>query len=166
MTIMMMTLKWHPSICIKLQKTSILPVSYTHLDVYKRQTQNNLFFDESTDERLLKANTKLEKKKSNYNEAYAILQAEAEKHKQNKHMYKLFIGFKKLGEFKTISEAKKYADESGLTGVFNLIGDRYKDSWYAVSYTHLDVYKRQILFHSIIYNLEKYHLRLLSLFRG
>jgi len=72
----------------------------------------------------------LEKKKSNYNKAYAVLQAEAEKHKNNRDMYKLFIDFKKLGEFKTISEAKKYADNSGETGVFNLIGDRYKDSWY------------------------------------
>lgn len=45
-------------------------------------------------------------------------------------MYKLFVGFKKLGEFKTISEAKKYADNSGFTGTFNLIGDKYRDSWY------------------------------------
>lgn len=111
-------------------KAQITKVERVIAQYIQDETQNNLFFDESTDERLLKANTKLEKKKSNYNEAYAILQAEAEKHKQNKHMYKLFIGFKKLGEFKTISEAKKYADESGLTGVFNLIGDRYKDSWY------------------------------------
>ena len=94
------------------------------------ETQNNLFFDESTDERLLKANAKLEQKKMNYNEAYAILQQEVEKHKQNSTMYKLFIGFKKLREFKTISDAKKFADNSGETGVFNLIGDRYKDSWY------------------------------------
>ena len=94
------------------------------------ETQNNLFFNENTDEQLLKANAKLEKKKSNYNEAYAVLQAEVEKHKNNKDMYKLFVGFRKLGEFKTISEAKKYADESGLTGTFNLIGDKYRDSWY------------------------------------
>ena len=98
------------------------------------ETQNNLFFNENTDEQLLKANAKLEKKKSNYNEAYAVLQAEVEKHKNNKDMYKLFVGFRKLGEFKTISEAKKYADDSGLTGVFNLIGDKYKDSWYVPTY--------------------------------
>lgn len=93
-------------------------------------TQNDLFFNPETDEPLLKANAKLEKKKQNYNEAYAVLQAEAEKHKNNEDMYKLFIGFKKLGEFKTISEAKKYADKCGETGVFNLIGDKYRDSWY------------------------------------
>lgn len=69
-------------------------------------TQNDLFFNPETDEQLLKANAKLEKKKSNYNEAYVVLQTEAEKHKNNKDMYKLFIGFRKLGEFKTISEAK------------------------------------------------------------
>nr|WP_297169265.1 hypothetical protein [uncultured Dysgonomonas sp.] len=45
-------------------------------------------------------------------------------------MYRLYIGFRKLGEFNTILEAKKYADTSGLTGAFNLIGDRYRDSWY------------------------------------
>ena len=45
-------------------------------------------------------------------------------------MYKLFIGFKKLGEFASIMEAKKHADNSGLSGTFNLIGDRYRDSWY------------------------------------
>lgn len=46
--------------------------------------------------------------------------------------YVLFIGFKKLGEFDTILEAKKYADNSGLSGVFNLLGkDNYRDSWYA-----------------------------------
>lgn len=93
-------------------------------------TQNNLFFDAETDERLLKASAKLEKKKQNYNEAYAILQTEVIKHKQNKDMYKLFIGFKKLGEFKTILEAKQFADKCGEMGVFNLIGDKYRDSWY------------------------------------
>ncbi len=46
--------------------------------------------------------------------------------------YVLFIGFKRLGEFDTILEAKKYADNSGLSGVFNLLGkDNYRDSWYA-----------------------------------
>ncbi|MDH6309996.1 hypothetical protein M2451_002886 [Dysgonomonas sp. PFB1-18] len=93
-------------------------------------THNDLFFNPETDERLLKANAKLEQKKKNYNEAYAILQAEVEKHKNNKDMYKLFVGFKKLGEFKTISEAKQFADNCGETGVFNLIGDKYRDSWY------------------------------------
>lgn len=45
-------------------------------------------------------------------------------------MYKLFIGFRKLGEFKTILEAKQFAHNSGLSGAFNLIGDSYHDSWY------------------------------------
>lgn len=44
--------------------------------------------------------------------------------------YTLFVGFKKLGEFNSISEAKKYADQSGFHGVFNLLGDNYRDSWY------------------------------------
>lgn len=45
-------------------------------------------------------------------------------------MYKLFIGFRKIDEFPTIWEAKKFATESELTGVFTLIGDNYHDSWY------------------------------------
>ncbi len=93
-------------------------------------TQNNLFFNPETDEQLSKANAKLEQKKQNYHEAYAILQTEILKYKNNKDMYKLFIGFRKLGEFQTISAAKRYADESGITGTFSLIGDKYRDSWY------------------------------------
>lgn len=45
-------------------------------------------------------------------------------------MYKLFIGFRKTGEFSTIREAKKFATESELIAVFTLIGDNYHDSWY------------------------------------
>lgn len=44
-------------------------------------------------------------------------------------MYKLFVGFRKLGEFPSISEAKKFADQSGYSGVFNLVGEDYRDSW-------------------------------------
>jgi hypothetical protein len=46
-------------------------------------------------------------------------------------MYKLFVGFQKLGEFESIYIAKKHAHESGITGAFNLIGTNgYLDSWY------------------------------------
>ena len=45
-------------------------------------------------------------------------------------MYKLFIGFRKLGEFPTILEAKKYAQDSKLTGFFSLLGENYSDQWY------------------------------------
>jgi len=46
-------------------------------------------------------------------------------------MYKLFIGFRKLGEFPTIHEAKKYASELKEAGVFTLLGSGYyRDSWY------------------------------------
>lgn len=44
--------------------------------------------------------------------------------------YKLFVGLKKIGEFDSISEAKHYANNSGYTGVFNLLGKDYRDSWY------------------------------------
>lgn len=45
-------------------------------------------------------------------------------------MYKLFIGFRKLGEFPTILQAKKFARDSDLTGVFTQKGENYRDSWY------------------------------------
>jgi hypothetical protein len=46
-------------------------------------------------------------------------------------MYKLFVGFRKLGEFDSIYTAKQFAQESGLTGAFSLIGTNgYRDSWY------------------------------------
>lgn len=44
--------------------------------------------------------------------------------------YILFIGFKKLGGFDSILKAKQYASNSGLSGVFNLLGKNYRDSWY------------------------------------
>lgn len=49
---------------------------------------------------------------------------------KSKDKYILFLGFQRLGEFATISEAKKYAQNSGLTGVFNLLGNNYRDAWY------------------------------------
>jgi len=46
-------------------------------------------------------------------------------------MYILFIGFRKLGEFSTIQEAKKYAQDMNEAGVFTLLGNGYyRDSWY------------------------------------
>ncbi len=44
--------------------------------------------------------------------------------------YKLFIGLRKLGEFSSIWKAKLFAQESGLSGTFSLIGKEYRDSWY------------------------------------
>jgi len=51
-------------------------------------------------------------------------------------MYKLFIGFRKLGEFPTILQAKKFARDSDLTGVFTLLGENYRDSWYKFIYNN------------------------------
>jgi hypothetical protein len=102
--------------------------SITRYIDYKKH--NDLFFNIDTDDHLLKAYGKLEQKKTNYQKIYVMLQEEVKKHKENRDRYKLFIGFNKLGEFGTISEAKKHANESGLSGVFNLIGDKYQDSWY------------------------------------
>jgi len=49
---------------------------------------------------------------------------------KSKGKYILFLGFQRLGEFNTIGEAKKYAQDNGLTGTFNLLGDNYRDAWY------------------------------------
>lgn len=45
-------------------------------------------------------------------------------------MYRLFVGFRKLGEFPTILRAKQFATESIHVGVFTLLGENYHDSWY------------------------------------
>lgn len=45
-------------------------------------------------------------------------------------IYTLFLGFQKLGEFKSILEAKQFARNSNLSGTFNLLGEYYRDSWY------------------------------------
>jgi hypothetical protein len=56
---------------------------------------------------------------------------EFEEHHKQPEKFKLFIGFRRLGIFDSIMEAKKYADRSGLWGAFNLLGDKgYRDSWY------------------------------------
>lgn len=47
-------------------------------------------------------------------------------------MYRLYLGFKLLGEFDSILEAKQFAGKSGLSGAFNLIGDNYRDAWYVL----------------------------------
>ena len=44
--------------------------------------------------------------------------------------YKLFIGDRLLGEFSGIWEAKNFAAESGMSGIFSLVGENYRDSWY------------------------------------
>ncbi|MDU1892011.1 MAG: hypothetical protein E6767_15095 [Dysgonomonas sp.] len=45
-------------------------------------------------------------------------------------MYRLYVGFRFLGEFDSIREAKQFAGKSGLSGTFNLIGVNYRDVWY------------------------------------
>ena len=91
---------------------------------------NDLFFDLETDDPLRRAYDKLAQKRENYDAMYAMLQNEVEKHRANPGLYKLFVGFDKLGVFGSIRDAKRYADRCGRSGTFNLIGNRYRDSWY------------------------------------
>lgn len=93
-------------------------------------THSDLFFNPATDEQLHRASEKLTQKRANYTDLYALLRREVEKRQDNPGIYKLFIGFDKLGEFGSIREAKRYADNCDRYGTFNLIGDRYRDSWY------------------------------------
>ena len=93
-------------------------------------THSDLFFNPATDEQLRRASEKLAQKRANYADLYALFRREVEKHQDNPGIYKLFIGFDKLGEFGSIREAKRYADNCDRYGTFNLIGDRYRDSWY------------------------------------
>ena len=44
--------------------------------------------------------------------------------------YTLFVGFRKLGEFPSIREAKQHVTDNKLSGLFSLIGPNYRDSWY------------------------------------
>lgn len=44
-----------------------------------------------------------------------------------KTVYKLFKGFKLIGEYNSISEAKKNAPKED--GVYNLLGGNYRSSW-------------------------------------
>ncbi len=48
-------------------------------------------------------------------------------------MYRLYIGFRKIGEFGSIMEAKRYASDSLLSGMFSLTGEDYHDGWYQPS---------------------------------
>lgn len=91
---------------------------------------NDLFFNPDTDEQLHKASGKLAQKRKNYDDLLCLLRQEVEKWKNEKKRYKLFIGFDKLGEFNSTKEALDYAESCGKTGVFNLIGYRFRDSWY------------------------------------
>ncbi|WP_278966300.1 hypothetical protein [Alistipes senegalensis] len=93
-------------------------------------TRNDLFFDPATDERLRCAKEKLAQKRANYADLYALLQKEVEKHQANPGIYKLFVGFDKLGEFGSAQGARSHAENCGRSGTFNIIGDRYRDSWY------------------------------------
>ena len=47
--------------------------------------------------------------------------------------YRLYIGFRLVGEFPSIWKAKQFGHESGLAGAFNLIGKNYRDSWYVAN---------------------------------
>ncbi len=112
-------------------QTIAIPYASSSVSYVEYETHNNLFFDAATDERLAKAKAKLEQKKRNYETIYNILRHEVEEHRKQPGKFKLFIGFKRLGIFDSISQAKKYADRSGLWGAFNLLGDKgYRDSWY------------------------------------
>ncbi|MBS4765805.1 hypothetical protein KG007_06235 [Alistipes sp. kh20] len=109
----------------QITKTERRITEYVHYMTY-----NDLFFDSATDEQLRCAKEKLAQKRANYADLYALLRKEVEKHRVNPDIYKLFVGFDKLGEFGSEQEARSHADNCGRSGTFNIIGDRYRESWY------------------------------------
>lgn len=120
--------------CVAAAKAQITKIERKIDEYVGYMTHNDLFFDMRIDEKLRHAKEKLAQKKAKYAELCALLQREVAKHRANPGIYKLFIGFRKLGEFTDIPQARKFAEESGETGTFNLVGDRFRDSWYQPKY--------------------------------
>ena len=128
------------------------PVSYTHLDVYKRQTHEDAVRAYKATELWLKDRLGLE------------ISPDKSKVVNLKRQYSDFLGFKlkirkkgkkyvvrshmsdkayKKAHEKVSEEVKKLAHSSDDNAQFMQL---QKYNSVAVSYTHLDVYKRQILF--------------------
>ena len=116
--------------CVAAAKAQITKVERKIEEYVSYMSGNDLFFDPTTDEKLRCAKKKLAQKRAKYAELCALLQSEVAKHRANPGICKLFLGFRKLGEFTDIPQARKFAEESGETGTFNLIGNRFRDSWY------------------------------------
>lgn len=121
--------------CVAATKAQITKIERKIDEYVGYMTWNDLFFDTGIDEKLRCAKEKLAQKRARYAELCALLQSEVAKHRANPGIYKLFVGFRKLGEFADIPQARKFAAESGETGTFNLIGDRYRDSWHLPEYS-------------------------------
>ena len=115
--------------CVAAAKAQITKVERKIEEYVSYMSGNDLFFDPTTDEKLRCAKKKLAQKRAKYAELCALLQSEVAKHRANPGICKLFLGFRKLGEFTDIPQARKFAEESGETGTFNLIGNRFRDSW-------------------------------------
>ena len=112
-------------------KAQITKVERSITRYIEHETHNNLFFVADTDERLQQAQRKLERKKQNYTDACNVLRQAVEQYRQRPKAFRLYIGFQKLGEFDTYSEARQYAEETSLSGVFNILGEKgYRDAWY------------------------------------
>ena len=112
-------------------KAQITKVERTIAQYIDYETHNNLFFVAETDKRLQQAHEKLERKKQNYIEALGVLQQAVEQHCQRPKAFRLYIGFQKLGEFDTYTEARQYAGKTRQSGVFNILGEKgYRDAWY------------------------------------
>ena len=44
--------------------------------------------------------------------------------------YKLFIGYRLLGEFPVYGKPKISPLKAAMSGIFSLVGENYRDSWY------------------------------------
>lgn len=50
--------------------------------------------------------------------------------KTEQKTYSLFLGWKKIGSYPNIAEAKKEALAHGVSGVYSVVGENYRDSWF------------------------------------
>ena len=106
--------------CVAAVKAQITKVERKIKEYVSYMSGNDLFFDPTTDEKLRCAKEKLAQKRAKYAELCALLRREVAKHWANPGIYKLFLGFRKLGEFTDIPQARKFAKEAVKQGLSTL----------------------------------------------
>ena len=123
-------------------------VSYTHLDVYKRQTESNSAFQEVPVVALLVSR----RGHGMFSGAIMNGRTSSEPHSVRFHWYGVAIicvlGMQAFAQSNSLApddvdrRVQSIIDKMTIEEKIDLLGG--EDNMYTVSYTHLDVYKRQI----------------------
>ena len=128
------------------------PVSYTHLDVYKRQILFSFFLS------LFNAQIKFKvdvKETNTWRNIYSLID---EKNKTIKVLdsakYYVSMSGSDFGYF-AIFGKKNHAGWSAIDSNENVLFQVYNTSFGAVSYTHLDVYKRQFCWCALLHGFKQ-----------